>query len=528
MSESKLERPTTTEFRIAPVQWAVIAMLCVAVLVMFRHTFSFIYSFWQLPEYSHGFLVPLISALMLWQRRRELQQTPFRTSWAGVALALAGLLMYFVGTLAAITAVDAYALVVVIAGIFLAVAGWPAFRIALPAILLLLLMNPLPTFFYNNLSSALQLLSSRIGVAVIRLFDISVFLEGNVIDLGAYKLQVVEACSGLRYLFPLLTLGVIVATMVRFPLWMRLVIVASTVPITILMNSFRIGVIGVLVDRYGISQAEGFLHDFEGWVIFMACFTMLLLEIWLLVRIRGDRRSLRDIIAIDWPAPRSKGIALTPRALPASAIVVTVLAALGAVGATTLPDREEVVPARNDFTRFPLQVGGWEGRRDRIEDQYLQTLMLDDYILANYGDGNARPVNFYVAWYASQRTGRAAHSPASCLPGGGWRMSQFQQHPVEGVVQRGQPLRVNRVIISQGKDRQLVYYWFKQRDRSITNEYLVKWYMLWDSLFRSRSDGALVRLVTPLAVDEAESAADARLTDFARQAVPLLGRYVPD
>jgi EpsI family protein len=205
-----------------------------------------------------------------------------------------------------------------------------------------------------------------------------------------------------------------------------------------------------------------------------------------------------------------------------------VLLLLGALGATTLPNREEVVPARNDFTRFPLQVGGWEGRRDRIEDQYLQALKLDDYILANYRDGKARPVNFYVAWYASQRTGRAAHSPASCLPGGGWRMSRFQQHPVDGIVLRGEPLRVNRVIISQGEDRQLVYYWFKQRDRSITNEYLVKFYMLWDSLFRNRSDGALVRLITPLANGEAESAADARLADFARQAVPLIGRYVPD
>jgi len=520
--------PASKEYSVTPLLWAVIGLLCVALVVTFRHTFGFIYSFWQIPEYSHGFLVPLISALMLWQRRRELQQTPFTGSWAGIALALVGFLMYFVGTVAAITTVDAYALVVVIAGIFLAVAGWPAFRIALPAIALLLLMNPIPQFLFNNLSSALQLLSSRIGVAVIRLFGISVFLEGNVIDLGNYKLQVVEACSGLRYLFPLLTLGVIVATMVRFPLWMRLVIVASTVPITILMNSFRIGVIGVLVDRHGISQAEGFLHDFEGWVIFMASFVLLLIEIWLLVRLRGDRRGLREIIAIEWPEPRPKGTPLLGRALPASAVAAMALALVAAVGATTLPDREEKVPERSEFSRFPLQVGGWQGRRDRIEAEYLDALKLDDYILADYGDGKARPVNFYVAWYASQRTGRAAHSPASCLPGGGWRMSRFEQLPVAGVTSGGQPLRVNRVVISQGDERQLVYYWFKQRDRTVTNEYLVKWYMLWDSLFRSRSDGALVRLITPLSKGETESAGDARLVDFARQSVPLLGRFIPD
>src|SRR5262249_53507900 len=149
-------------------------------------------------------------------------------------------------------------------------------------------------------------------------------------------------------------------------------------------------------------------------------------------------------------------------------------------------------------------------------------------ILANYADGKTQPVNFYVAYYASQRAGHAAHSPASCLPGGGWRMSDFAPRAIDGVEPQGQALHVNRVIISQGDQRQLVYYWFKHRERSVTNEYMVKWYLLWDSLLRNRSDGALVRLITPLAKGEEIATADARLTAFARQSVPLLGRYVPD
>jgi exosortase D (VPLPA-CTERM-specific) len=519
---------TQAEYRVSPLMWGLLALLLLALLLMFRHTFSYLYSTWQREEYSHGFLIPVISALMLWQKRRELQQIPFRGSWAGVALVLIGVAFYFVGTIAAITTVDAYALVIVLAGSFLAITGWKGFRIALPALLLLLLMNPIPTFLFNNLSSALQLISSKIGVAVIRLFDISVFLEGNVIDLGTYKLQVVEACSGLRYLFPLLTIGVIIAAMVRLPLWIRLLLVFSTVPITILMNSFRIGVIGVLVDRYGIAQAEGFLHDFEGWVIFMTCFALLLLEVWLLLLLRGDRRSFRDVIAIDWPAPRPRATPTQLRSLPASAVAVSAITVLAMAGAVVLPGRVEVVPSRHDFTRFPLQVGGWQGRRDRIEDMYLQQLMLDDYILADYAAPQTRPVNFYVAYYATQRTGHAAHSPASCLPGGGWRMSEFALHPVDGLPGRSGPLQVNRVIISQGEQRQLVYYWFKQRGHNITNEYLVKWYMLWDSLLRNRSDGALVRLITPLATGESVDRGDARLTAFARETIPLLTHYVPD
>jgi exosortase D (VPLPA-CTERM-specific) len=518
----------STEFGLSRWQWALLAVVTVGVVVLFQRTLPFIYATWQREEYSHGYLIPAVSLLLLWQRRRQLQQTPFHGSWAGALLTLAGIGLYFVGAFAAIAFLHAYALVVVIAGLFLAFTGWRAFRIALPAVALLLLMVPIPTFFFNSLSSALQLISSQIGVAVIRIFGISVHLAGNVIDLGSYQLQVVEACSGLNYLFPLLTLGVILVSLVRMPLWIRLVIVASTVPITVLMNSFRIGVIGVLVEHYGIEQAEGFLHDFEGWIIFMSCLVLLAVEIWLLARLTGDRRSLRDMIAIDWPASRPAGIPVVARRVAVAFTVACALTLATAAADNLLPDRVEVVPQRADFTRFPMQMGDWQGRRDRLEDQYLDALMLDDYVLADYANGSPTPVNFYVAYFGSQRDGHSAHSPASCLPGGGWRLSEMGQHAVAGVSAGTGTLQVNRAVIEMGGQRQLVYYWFKQRNRNITNEYLVKAFLLWDSLVKNRSDGAMVRLVTPLAKGEATAAGDGRLAQFATQIVPLLGQYVPD
>jgi exosortase D (VPLPA-CTERM-specific) len=517
------------EFGISQGQWTVLGIGLAAVLVMFQRTILYIFANWEREEYSHGYLIPVISLLLLWQRRRQFQQMPFSPSWAGVLLMTFGVGLYFISAFAAITTLDAYAFVIVIAGAFLAVTGWSAFRVALPALALLLLMVPIPAFFFNNLSSSLQLVSSQIGVAVIRMFGISVFLEGNVIDLGSYKLQVVEACSGLRYLFPLLTLGVILVSLVRFPLWIRLLIVVSTIPITVLMNSFRIGVIGVLVEHYGIEQAEGFLHDFEGWIIFMACLLLLVLEIWVVVRLTGDKRGLRDIIAIEWPESRPTGVSVSLRPLAVTSLAAVATAMVAAAAAVTLPSRPELVPERVDFTRFPLQSGEWQGRRGRLEGAVLEELKLDDYLMADYVDSAAAaPVNFYVAYYASQRSGRSAHSPASCLPGGGWRMSELAQHVVEGVRQGDHQLRVNRVLIEQGNNRQLVYYWFKQRQRNVTNEYLVKWYLLWDSLLQSRSDGALVRLVTPLTNGERTDAGDERLATFARQFVPILEPFVPD
>lgn len=514
------------EFTRPQLVWGAATILLLA--FVFQGTFGFLYANWQREEYSHGFLIPLASLFLLWQRRRQLEQMPFTGTWAGVALIALGLAIFFLGMLAAINTIDAYGFVVVIAGCLLATMGWPAFRLALAPLALLVLMNPLPSFLYNNLSSKLQLLSSELGVAVIRFFDISVFLQGNVIDLGTYKLQVVEACSGLNYLFPLLTLGFMMACFLKVGAWIRVLIVLSTVPITILMNSFRIGVIGLLVDRYGIAQAEGFLHFFEGWIIFMACMGLLLAETWVLVRLSGDRRAFRDVFVVEFPGPRPPGLPVQPRRLGAVPVVALALILLAVLPTIVIPQRAEIPPSRTQFIEFPMRIGEWQGRRDRIEPMYLDILQLDDYVIADYAGPGGPGINFYSAFYASQRGSASAHSPSSCLPGDGWRIAEMATHGVKDVRVGNLPLRVNRVVIQKGSSRQLVYYWFQQRGRVITNEYMVKWYIFLDSLTRNRSDGALVRIITPLTESEEVSAADDRLARFAGSAVAQLGKYVPD
>ena len=141
----------------------------------------------------------------------------------------------------------------------------------------LIFMLPLPQFVYWKLSIFLQLVSSELGVWFVQLAGVPVFLEGNVIDLGVYKLQVAEACSGLRYLFPILSFSYLFAILYRGPIWHKAVLLLMAAPLTVFMNSVRIGMIGVLVNSYGIGQAEGFLHFFEGWVIFGACIGLLFL-----------------------------------------------------------------------------------------------------------------------------------------------------------------------------------------------------------------------------------------------------------
>ncbi len=479
-------------------------------------------------EYGYGYLIPVITAFLIWQRKDLLQRTPFTGSWIGFAIVLAGIGLFFLGTLATLHIIAQYAFVMVLAGAALALLGWPAFKYIAVPLLFLIFMIPLPGFLYNNLSSQLQLISSEIGVVLIRLFGISVHLQGNVIDLGSYNLQVVEACNGLRYLFPLASLSFIAAYFFKSAFWKRALIFLSSIPITVFMNSFRIGVIGILVEYWGTSMAEGFLHDFEGWAVFMVCLAILAGEMWVLSRIGSDLRPLRDVFALDFPNPTPRNVDTQPQRLPPSFIVAGIAILIAAIIPTLVPERQEIIPPRAEFANFPLRVGDWQGRVDALESIYLDALKLDDYLLAEYTQGPDERVGLYVAYYASQRAGQSAHSPRSCIPGDGWVIEDFSQRSLSGVNNGSAPLTVNRAVIKKGDMTQLVYYWFQQRGRNITNEYLVKWFLFWDSLTRQRSDGALIRMTTVVPAGVAVSTGDNLLTEFAADVVQPLDNYVPD
>ena len=206
--------------------------------------------------------------------------------------------MLILGGLAALRALEQYAFLITLTGLFAVAFGMSGLRIAGIPLLFLVFMVPLPSFIISNMSSKLQLLSSWLGVEFIRACNIMVYLEGNVIDLGTYKLQVVDACSGLRYLFPLSSLAFLCAFLFKGPFWQKLLVFLSSAPLTVLMNSFRIGVIGVLVDNWGTEMAEGFLHDFEGWVVFLLCMVLLFIEMWIFSRISGNKLAFNELVQI--------------------------------------------------------------------------------------------------------------------------------------------------------------------------------------------------------------------------------------
>jgi exosortase D (VPLPA-CTERM-specific) len=506
--------------------WLLLAASAFCLGVFFYPALGRLWNVWMTSdEYSYGVMIPFIAAFMLWQRRDRLAAVQFEPSWIGVLMILVGLGLGAVAHIATSLTLSLYSFLFALGGLAYAFLGWRGFKVVAAPLAMLFLMLPLPDFLFRELSSNLQLWSSQIGVAILRLAGVSVYLDGNVIDLGTMKLQVVEACSGLRYLFSLVTLGIVAAYFFRAPLWQKLLLVAATVPITVLMNSVRIALVGMTVEHFGLQAAEGVLHDFEGLVVFAGCMAILIGLMWLLSRLSG--RKLQDSFVITLDSPEPKNAVARTRAVPATLAVAAAVLAGAAVAHAVVPLPEPKTPQRRDFTYFPEVVGEWRGKHTPLERQFADVLQLDDYLLANYSDPAGRLVNAYVAYYAAQTQRLHDHSPRQCMPGGGWEIRELKPHTVPGVEVFGKPLTVNRVVIQKGEERQLVYYWFKQRDRVLDKESHVKFFMVWDTITRQRSDGALVRLVTPLARGEALSAGDERLAAFAAQLVPRLPEYVP-
>jgi len=482
------------------------------------------------PEYNYGPLVPLIGALMLWRDLSRSDAGPGSArlgGWLGVVIALIGLLFGLIEFLSQTRFPGQLGLFLTIVGILVAWLGERRAARVWPPLIFLFFALPQAGVLQVAMTSALQLVSSIGAVAIIRLFDIPVLREGNIIDLGQIQLQVAEACSGLRYLFPLATFAFLCAYLYIGHPVKKAIIFISSVPITILMNIVRIVVTGLLVEQYGVGAAQGFFHYFEGWIVYCLCLALLFLEMKALCYAGPGERSLLRRLDLDPPkigrvkiGNASSGL-LRGSALPGFLVVGLCIAAI--LAQIAIGARGNPLPPRTEFALFPRQIGAWQGADMPIDGSALAALNATDHLSVNFVRGT-EVVNVWSAYYESQYSGNAAHSPLVCIPGGGWRVEDggIAEIPIAG----GAVLSASRLIIGQGTDKQLVYFWFVEGGRHETNEYVAKLRLFENAVLRNRRDGALVRFVTP--VDGGDLAgADERLKAFVAEAAPLLPDFVP-
>ncbi|MDD2325479.1 MAG: VPLPA-CTERM-specific exosortase XrtD [Alphaproteobacteria bacterium] len=501
----------------------------VALISCFSPTLWSLFSAWGADEYSHAPLIVPLAALIGWHLLTE-KKPQLAASWWGVLGVFVGLLLLVVSSLSAFEPPSNYGMLLAIVGFSLAFFGKATTRTLAPAFVYLLFAIPLPKLIYTTLSSEMQLISSTLGVYGLRLFGFPVFQEGNIIDLGIYKLQVVEACSGLRYLFPLMSFSFLIAFLFKDAAWKRGFIFLSAIPLSIFMNSLRITIIGITVNLWGIEMAEGLLHLFEGWVIFTLCLVLLFIETTILGSLFQQNGKRGNLNLHYFGLPQGAAGAGTFRITPQSLSVFILCLFFSVVSLSgVLHNRKESIPARQSFLSFPLRINDWTGEQKVLSKNELATLQLTDYWFAEYhnkaNNPPQSPINLYMAYYANQRVNASIHSPSNCLPGSGWKIEEKSIVPV---ALNSQSFPVTRMIIRRNENEALlVYYWFQGRGRILNEQYGAKWYLFLDSLLKNRSDGALVRLTTALPPDTDVGVSDQHMTSFLYGIVPLLDAYIP-
>lgn len=513
---------------VSPVEWLKVATYGLVLFFLYRTIFPYLLNGWE-GEFGYGIMIPFIVLYLIWEKKFILTENNSIPSWKGLILLAPGIFFYWIGELSSEFTILFISIWLVVIGLCWLHLGWQKLKIiSFPLAFSLAMFIP-PNALYAPLTLKLKLLSSQLGVKMIQCYGMSAYREGNVIDLGFTQLQVVDACSGLRYVIPLFVMGILLAYYCKATLWKRIFLVLSTIPLSIITNGLRIASVGILYQFWGPAVAEGFFHDFSGWFIFMASLAFLLLEMWLLKKIFKEKGRQESVAG-----SQEKGAAsgISPEEAPRGfadffrppQFIVAVILLLATTAIAHTANFREKTPLAKPLSGFPLQVGEWSGTRSGMEQQFLDQLKLSDYAMVNYRNPQGKEVNFYVAFNASQSKGEATHSPATCLPYSGWVFNESGAATVPGAAGT---MKVSRAFMEKNGVRQLVYFWFPQRGRVLTSIYQIKIYNFWDALTRHRTDGALVRVITPVSQDESPAGAEERLQGFAKQLVPVLGEYLP-
>lgn len=480
---------------------------------------------WSRTDFDYCYLIPIVVLYLIWEKWPTFASRASRPSWVGLLPVLAGVFFYLLGELGGEYLSLYLSMWFMLLGLCWTYLGWHKLKEILFPLCLILTSFPPPSFFYSKITLHMQLVSTKLGVWFLHLMDVSAFREGNVIDLGFTQLQIVQACSGLRFLIPLGILSLILVYYYKERWWKRGLILVLIFPLAILMNGLRLAALSIVtLWLRDPAVAESWIHDFMGWIMFALSLGVLLCLMWVLKRL-PPRSSKEDYASggSDTSGPRAQAPSRVAWPMIGALILMLGTHAFVQYRAAT----PEVVPQARDFAQFPEQLGSWHAQRYELSQRMLERLDLTDYYQATYENAHGDKVDFYVAWYDSQSKGKSIHSPETCLRGGGWQFSTSGETRLEVPGYSKSPVRVNRAVLSKPDARMLSYFWFACRGRNLINGYELKLYNFWDSLTKRRTDGALIRVMIRYDQAQDQQQAKERLRSFLAQALPVLDTYLP-
>jgi exosortase len=279
--------PSPVADPLSPHLWQTAVLVGLLFWLYFFTLTHLVAQWWHDPNFSHGFFVPLFSAFVIWQERFKLARLTLRPSWGGLLFLGFGLCMLILGQMGAELFLSRFSLLIVLAGLIILFLGWSFFRAILFPLAFLVMMIPIPAIVFNQITFPLQLLASKIASTILPWLGVPVLREGNVIILPAMALEVADACSGIRSLMSLATLAVIYGYLMERRIAVRILLAVASLPIAVAANSLRVVITGLLVQYWDPDKAQGFFHEFQGWLMFVASLLMLYL--------------LHGLVRIFWP-----------------------------------------------------------------------------------------------------------------------------------------------------------------------------------------------------------------------------------
>lgn len=475
--------------------------------------------FWERPDYSHAYMVPLIMGVVFWLERKKLAavaNSEYRLAYLFLAATCGLFILGSFGGILALVFLSIWTLVVALLGFFYGDKGLKALWCL---VLTGLFAVPWPAFIFSTASFQLRLLSSYLAELMLRVLTIPVYREGNIIDLGSIQLEVVDACSGLRYLLPSILISILAGWLfLKRPL-MRTILALMSVPVAVFSNAFRIMITGVLCRWFGPEMAEGFFHDFSGWVVYVISLVILL---GLLYILRAWEKKKPEKI----PAPLPEKDFVPSEHLPQKRAMLILLVSLLALSVLNIwGSRPAPALEYQNLALFPRQLGDWHGNPISLNEATIDSLGTNDVYTATYiNQKTGDSLYFLVSYYPEQDSSAAAHAPASCLMGGGWTiMKKGELAPAENP--HNMPLA--QMLLKKQNSYIVSNFWFQQRGRVISNEFLNKLYLFIDAFKTRRTDGGLVRIELLMRPGMTPEQGQAVVDEFIELIKPELPKYIP-
>ncbi len=472
-------------------------------------------------QYSFAPLIPFIFLYIIYTSRKQILNTPVRPNYFGLVIVFFAYCLYLLGVFSVHGFTARFSFLVMLAGFSLFALGTQMMRRLAFPFFILLFMIPFPEMLDRLFSLKLRILSSMITEDILHVIGISVFRQGNIIDIGSMQFNVANACSGMNYLLPLLALAALIGYFSTKSMIIRFILFISAVPVTLVANVLRITGTALIAKYWTKEIASGFMHDFSGWAVFMFAFFSLFIELKVLKRVVGKRRD-----ALGSERGFGKNGDETHKRVPDDLKIMPLIATIGIMAifwcgfeAVAAKKKDRPLPVMENL---PLTIDGYVGKTIPEDPKIKEFSSVTDSITRVYAKEGQYPILVYVGYYrTSPELKGFIHTPEVCLGSSGWRIRKIDYLNM-AVQPDGKMLKTREVIAERGGVRQLLIYWYQIGNFTTGNEQLAHYYTGYDAVLGDYSDAVKVMISVDYINQSDKSTCQEQLWEFITAFYPCL------